>query len=209
MKPNRASIRDALVKSELIEAELIEAVDIFNGGRDWTIDLAVANYMEPNPAYLKEFASHLGISSDDIIVSAGSPKESPQRRFIEIYPVLSKRIQVNRVLNRNASANIGPSVVNLPCFGIVVTLPRSKKEGNKGAYGILGTITSKLPTHSEDILGVRAACEDGGGDESFFNDQMNGIESLILAHAGSGVDITDPAYVEGIKTAVKAAAKNL
>ena len=33
---------------------------------------------------------------------------------------------------------------------------------------------------------------------------IDAIESLILAHAVAGIDITTPAYIEGIETAIDA-----
>lgn len=38
---------------------------------------------------------------------------------------------------------------------------------------------------------------------------IDGIESLILAHACAGIDITTPAYLEGIETAVEAIDNNI
>jgi hypothetical protein len=75
--------------------------------------------------------------------------------------------------------------IDLPCFGITVTL-----EG-----GHQGTITSELSdTEGEidpdDILVME------------LNASINAIESMILAHAIAGIDITTPAYIEGIETAV-------
>jgi hypothetical protein len=46
----------------------------------------------------------------------------------------------------------------------------------------------------------------GDGSQPGFDDAVDGLESLILAHAGAGVDITDPKYVEGIETALEAIA---
>ena len=37
-----------------------------------------------------------------------------------------------------------------------------------------------------------------------FNDMVDAITSLILAHAEAGIDVTTPAYLEGIETAVQA-----
>ena len=39
-----------------------------------------------------------------------------------------------------------------------------------------------------------------------YNAAIDGLESLILAHACAGVDVESPAYVEGIETAVDAIA---
>ncbi len=40
-----------------------------------------------------------------------------------------------------------------------------------------------------------------------YNDMMDALESMILAHAIAGIDITTPAYLEGIETACTACAK--
>jgi len=80
-------------------------------------------------------------------------------------------------------------LITLPCYGIVVTIP---SEG-------LGCIASDLhegPTDEDD-------------DPSAYNAAMDAVESMILAHACAGIDITNPQYIEGIQTAVQACANNL
>jgi len=37
---------------------------------------------------------------------------------------------------------------------------------------------------------------------------LSGLESLILAHACAGIDITTPAYLEGIEVAINAISDN-
>jgi hypothetical protein len=71
--------------------------------------------------------------------------------------------------------------IKLPSFGIVVTLT-----GDGG-----GAISSDL--HE---------------DHELYNAGVDGVEALILAHACAGIDITTPAYLEGIETAVDAIANN-
>ncbi len=46
------------------------------------------------------------------------------------------------------------------------------------------------------------------GNEEFFG-AMHAIESMVLGHACAGVDIQDPAYIEGIETAIEACENNL
>jgi len=41
-----------------------------------------------------------------------------------------------------------------------------------------------------------------------YNAAIDGLESLILAHACAGIDITSPAYLEGIETAEAAIGNN-
>jgi hypothetical protein len=54
---------------------------------------------------------------------------------------------------------------------------------------------------------------DGGGaivddihdeHDTIWNSAVDGITSMILAHACAGVDIESPAYIEGIETAIQA-----
>ena len=77
----------------------------------------------------------------------------------------------------------------LGIFGIVASV------GFNGAgKGESGSITSNL--HEE------------GDDVELFNAAMDGIESLVLAHAVSGVNVCSEEYVESVKSAVEACANN-
>lgn len=71
------------------------------------------------------------------------------------------------------------------CFDIVLTL-----DGTGG-----GSIVSNL--HEDD---------DAGAD--LYNAAIDGIESMVLAHACAGIDVSTPAYMEGIETAVMAVSNN-
>ena len=71
--------------------------------------------------------------------------------------------------------------IKLPVYGIVVKI---RKLG-------LGTISSDLKEDcdkNEDVELIAA---------------LDAIESIVLAHACSGVDVSTPQYVEGIKTSVE------
>lgn len=46
-------------------------------------------------------------------------------------------------------------------------------------------------------------------DADDYNSAIDGVESLLLAHAMAGVDIQSQAYIEGLKSAVEAIANNL
>lgn len=73
-------------------------------------------------------------------------------------------------------------IIKLDAFGIVVTLT-----GDEG-----GSITSTLKEgHAE------------------YDSVIDGIESMILAHAIAGIDVNSPSYLEGIETAVIGAANNI
>ena len=78
--------------------------------------------------------------------------------------------------------------IRLPCYGITIRLDRKNTAKTPGA----GTITSDLKTPGKSA-----------GDR-LFNAAIDGLESLILAHACAGVDVESPAYVEGIETAIEA-----
>jgi hypothetical protein len=80
-------------------------------------------------------------------------------------------------------------VIELPCYGITVTLG--------GAGG--GSITHSIFDTEEP-----AADE----DERLLEAAVDGITSLILAHAVAGIDVKSPAYIEGIETAVEAASNH-
>jgi hypothetical protein len=84
----------------------------------------------------------------------------------------------------------------LPCFDMVVLLTEAKT--GVVDHSLAGRITSNL--HHGDP---------GGEDDSVSKAIIDGIESLILAHACAGVDIRAPAYIAGIETAVEAASNHL
>jgi hypothetical protein len=84
-------------------------------------------------------------------------------------------------------------IINLPCYGIQVV---TSSHGS-------GTITSDLKC-SPDPEGGRE--EEENADR--YNDMMDALESMVLGHACAGIDITTPAYVEGVETAVNACANH-
>jgi hypothetical protein len=47
------------------------------------------------------------------------------------------------------------------------------------------------------------------GDAEEFNAAIDAVESMVLAHACAGIDVTDPRYVEGLRTCIDACANNL
>lgn len=82
-------------------------------------------------------------------------------------------------------------VIKLPVFGIVVKV-------NGDPYGY-GTIKSEL--HQENPTSAI--------ESAMYSFAMDALESIILAHACAGVDISSPAYVEGIETAVNFCVHNI
>ena len=81
--------------------------------------------------------------------------------------------------------------IKLPCHEIEVVLSFNEEGEVDG-----GAISSNL--QGEDAE-----------EDADYNLAIDGIESLILGHACAGIDIESPAYLEGIETAVEAAANNL
>jgi len=75
------------------------------------------------------------------------------------------------------------TIIDLMVYGIVVTLD------GMGS----GSISSDL---------------NGAGDVAY-NAAIDGIESLILAQACMGCDITSPAYLEALEVAVESCNNNL
>ena len=86
------------------------------------------------------------------------------------------------------------NTIELPCFGIKVYLEKD------GGGGSIETALHENPTDNspEEI----ESCAE-------YNMAMDGIESLILALAIAGVDITTPAFLEGIESAVQGCASNI
>jgi len=87
------------------------------------------------------------------------------------------------------SDRTGARKIQLPCYGITVTLARENAVEEPGA----GSIVSDL--REGDTAANRQ-----------YNAAVDGLEALILAHACAGVDVESPAYLEGIETAVDAIA---
>jgi hypothetical protein len=74
--------------------------------------------------------------------------------------------------------------IRLPCFGILMQIA-PKVPG-------IGAVTSDLRVPAKTAA------------DRLFNAAIDGLESLILAHACAGVNVRSPAYLEGIETAVDA-----
>ncbi|MBN2579382.1 MAG: hypothetical protein JXB10_10355 [Pirellulales bacterium] len=78
--------------------------------------------------------------------------------------------------------------IRLPCHGIAIRLHRENSPDRPGS----GSITSDLKSP-----GRTAA-------DRLYNAAIDGLESLVLAHACAGIDVKSPAYLEGIETAIDA-----
>jgi hypothetical protein len=88
-----------------------------------------------------------------------------------------------------------PSVreIRLPCYGMIIRLA-------PGA-------TPAEPSSGRLVSNLKAPGKTAG--ERLYNAAIDGLESLILAHACAGIDVNSAAYLEGIETAVDSAANHL
>lgn len=81
------------------------------------------------------------------------------------------------------------SEINLPIYGISVTLDEQGKSG---------TIrTTDLRIDQDEY------------ENENYNSAMHGIEALILSCACSGIDIEDERFIEAIQTAVEGVINNI
>jgi hypothetical protein len=78
--------------------------------------------------------------------------------------------------------------LNTNCYGISISSDPSNKSG--------ASISSAMK--KQDTL-----------ENKTFNTAVDGLESIILAHFCAGLDITSPAYLEGIETAYQALGNNI
>ncbi len=96
-------------------------------------------------------------------------------------------------------------IIETGCHGIVVELTDPELHAlTPTRYGG-GTITSNL----KEKFGP-SPCQMSKEEIDCitrYNDMMDALESMILAHAQAGIDITTPAYLEGIETACQACGK--
>ena len=82
----------------------------------------------------------------------------------------------------------------------VMTVDLSEPDIDGRRSGTLGGVDLRDPAIEELAEGE---------SDSDYNFAISGIEALVLAHACAGVDVESDAYIEGINTAVAAAANNL
>lgn len=90
-------------------------------------------------------------------------------------------------------------------FGIVIELD-SREFSSTGAWAG-GTITSDM--HEVIVLAGLNALEaiTERTIAALYNAGMDALEAMILAHAISGIDVTEERYVHGIRTACEGMAK--
>ncbi len=106
--------------------------------------------------------------------------------------------------------------ITLPCRGIEIELSDDGESGTitsdlkeKCFCGKDAHIdTSKSEAECMPLRGHNAWREDAKG-KILFNAMIDVVEGLILAHAVAGIDVTSPAYLEGVETVVDALCNNV
>jgi hypothetical protein len=74
-----------------------------------------------------------------------------------------------------------------------------------GVHGIVVTVEGGMGSIVSDLKTPCDHCGKLDCTSQLFNFAIDGIESLILAAACAGIDITAPAFLQAIETAVDAA----
>ena len=102
-------------------------------------------------------------------------------------------------------------VIITGCYGITVDLIDEELHALTPTRYNGGTITSdlheepnleKFKEDTEELEHEINAC-------NVYNAAMDGIEAMVLGHACAGIDITTPAYLEGIEFAVQGCANSI
>jgi len=93
--------------------------------------------------------------------------------------------------NNKPSVTEGKKTIQLPCFGITVTIEDDSIDND----------TRGSIHYNQDEIENWDSPEHKESEE--LNGMMFGITSMILAHAIAGIDIETPAYIEGIESAVE------
>ena len=97
---------------------------------------------------------------------------------------------------------IPDSTVELPCYNILIQLLDGEVDYSTSVVRIKyggGNIISNLHEKDDDSSSL-----DESQKIALFNAGIDALESIILAHAVAGIDVTAPAYIEGIETAAQA-----
>jgi hypothetical protein len=124
----------------------------------------------------------IGTETETAIRAAGLELTQPAGRTVT---TRESRARSPRVSQKQRAPD---TEIRLPCYGITVTLARRNGADKPGS----GSIASDLHAAGRSAT------------DRQYNSAIDGLESLILAHACAGVDVESPAYVEGVETAVEA-----
>jgi hypothetical protein len=94
--------------------------------------------------------------------------------------------------SKGAAPFLPPATIKLTLGGdwIKLTLDRTDSEGRR--FGV-----------------VASSMHESSPDDDLFNAAMDAIESLVLGHACAGIDVTNPRYLEGVRTCLEACANHL
>jgi hypothetical protein len=124
----------------------------------------------------------------------------------------SEIVEIDKLTNPTPDT---PTEIKLPCYGIIVTL-----SSNKGGAAITSDMQETcsycedpacdmdcpdfMEHCSDRDIGIQQTKEAERYEFLAHRAYVDALESIILGHAGAGIDISTPAYIEGIETAVQA-----
>jgi len=98
-------------------------------------------------------------------------------------------------------------------FGIIIELG-SGDFSSTGAWagGAISSDMKEVCPHCHRFSNCYFSCDQFGDNEEAedrkeYNSMMEALESMILAHAISGIDVASEKYVDGIRTACQSCAK--
>lgn len=119
---------------------------------------------------------------------------------VELTPALVEQIRSRAVLVRRAAKQ--DSQLDEICFW----------DSTVNFYGssLANACQDRKPSAAEPNTGTITSNlkRDTTAEEAEYIAAIDGLESLILAHACAGIDVTTPAYIEGIETTVEAIANH-
>lgn len=70
------------------------------------------------------------------------------------------------------------------------------------------TITVLLEDKTSGTISSNLHVVEAGGDVEAYNAEIDGLESLVLAHACAGVNISDKRYIAGLQSAIEGIENN-
>ncbi|MBC8523013.1 hypothetical protein H8D29_03700 [PVC group bacterium] len=91
--------------------------------------------------------------------------------------------------------------IKIPCYGFVIELSDDEKSGSVKSDLSISKSDEPFTQCPMDFVPQESLDE--------YNFYINGIESLVLAHAIAGLDVESLIYAQGIMTAVEAIGNKL
>jgi hypothetical protein len=103
--------------------------------------------------------------------------------------------------------------ITLPCYSIEICLVQSEGSWEMVSGTISSDLHERCPVCQEIECGGSCPQPRSEPEETRFRERFNsaidGLESLVLAHACAGIRVESPDYIKGIETAVDAIKNSL